>query len=108
MTHGIIKGKANMLGGEKEDIEDWRDEVVHYYSVGNMMYELYISPISYRLRKWTFLAMLLSGHGECPPLLDNSTMVGGDPAQREPYGMCIRARISRLSRCVIPSCGREP
>jgi hypothetical protein len=87
MTHGIIKGKANMLGGEKEDIEDWRDEVVHYYSVGNMMYELYISPdilspeemdVLGNVTKWA----VANAH----PLLDNSTMVGGDPAQREPYG----------------------
>jgi hypothetical protein len=87
MTHGIIKGKANMLGGEKEDIEDWRDEVVHYYSVGNMMYELYISPeilspeemdVLGNVTKWA----MANAH----PLLDNTTMVGGDPAQREPYG----------------------
>jgi hypothetical protein len=87
MTHGIIKGKANMLGGEKESIEDWRDEVVHYYSVGNMMYELYISPeilspeemdVLGNVTKWA----IANAH----PLLDNSTMVGGDPAQREPYG----------------------
>jgi hypothetical protein len=87
MTHGIIKGKANMLGGEKEDIEDWRDEVVHYYSVGNMMYELYISPeilsseemdVLGNVTKWA----IANAH----PLLDNTTMVGGDPAQREPYG----------------------
>jgi hypothetical protein len=87
MTHGIIKGKANMLGGEKESIEDWRDEVVHYYSVGNMMYELYISPeilspeemdVLGNVTKWA----MANAH----PLLDNSTMVGGDPAEREPYG----------------------
>src|ERR1035441_2624191 len=44
MTHGIIKGKYNMLGGDREFLEDFRDEVVHYYSAGNMMYELYITP----------------------------------------------------------------
>ena len=87
MTHGIIKGQANMLGGNKEQIEDFRDEVVHYYSVGNMMYELYISPdilspeemdVLGNVTKWA----MANAH----PLLDNSTMVGGDPAKREPYG----------------------
>jgi hypothetical protein len=87
MTHGIIKGQANMLGGDQEQIEDWRDEVVHYYSVGNMMYELYISPdilsgaemdVLGNTTKWA----MANAH----PLLDNSTMVLGDPAQREPYG----------------------
>ena len=87
MTHGIIKGKANMLGGEKESIEDWRDEVVHYYSVGNMMYELYISPEILSPEEMDVLGNVTKwAEANAHPLLDNSTMVGGDPAQREPYG----------------------
>jgi hypothetical protein len=87
MTHGIIKGKANMLGGEKESIEDWRDEVVHYYSVGNMMYELYISPEILSQEEMDVLGNVTKwAEANAHPLLDNSTMVGGDPAQREPYG----------------------
>jgi len=87
MTHGIIKGKANMLGGEKESIEDWRDEVVHYYSVGNMMYELYISPDILSPEEMDVLGKVTKwAESNAHPLLDNSTMVGGDPAQREPYG----------------------
>ncbi len=87
MTHGIIKGKANMLGGEKEQIEDWRDEVVHYYSVGNMMYELYISPEILSQEEMDVLGNVTKwAEANAHPLLDNSTMVGGDPAQREPYG----------------------
>src|ERR1017187_8862580 len=87
MTHGIIKGQANMLGGEKEQIEDWRDEVVHYYSVGNMMYELYISPDILTGAEMDVLGSVTKwATANAHPLLDNSTMVGGDPAQREPYG----------------------
>ena len=87
MTHGIIKGKANMLGGNKESIEDWRDEVVHYYSVGNMMYELYISPDILSPEEMDVLGNVTKwAEANAHPLLDNSTMVGGDPAQREPYG----------------------
>jgi hypothetical protein len=87
MTHGIIKGKANMLGGEKESIEDFRDEVVHYYSVGNMMYELYISPEILSPEEMDVLGNVTKwAEANAHPLLDNSTMVGGDPAQREPYG----------------------
>ena len=87
MTHGIIKGKANMLGGEKETLEDWRDEVVHYYSVGNMMYELYISPDILSSDEMDTLGNVTKwATANAHPLLDNSTMVGGDPAQREPYG----------------------
>jgi hypothetical protein len=87
MTHGIIKGKANMLGGEKEVLEDWRDEVVHYYSVGNMMYELYISPDILSPDEMDTLGNVTKwATANAHPLLDNSTMVLGDPAQREPYG----------------------
>jgi hypothetical protein len=87
MTHGIIKGKANMLGGEKESLEDWRDEVVHYYSVGNMMYELYISPEILSQDEMDVLGNVTKwAEANAHPLLDNTTMVGGDPAQREPYG----------------------
>ena len=87
MTHGIIKGKANMLGGNKEQIEDFRDEVVHYYSVGNMMYELYISPDILSAEEMDVLGNVTKwAEANAHPLLDNSTMVGGDPAKREPYG----------------------
>jgi hypothetical protein len=87
MTHGIIKGKANMLGGEKEQIEDFRDEVVHYYSVGNMMYELYISPDILSSEEMDVLGNVTKwAEVNAHPLLDNSTMVGGDPAKREAYG----------------------
>ena len=87
MTHGIIKGKANMLGGTKEAIEDWRDEVVHYYSVGNMMYELYISPDILSPEEMDTLGNVTKwAEANAHPLLDNSTMVGGDPAKREAYG----------------------
>jgi len=87
MTHGIIKGKANMLGGENEELEDWRDEVVHYYSVGNMMYELYISPDILSADEMDTLGNVTRwATANAHPLLDNSTLVLGDPAQREPYG----------------------
>jgi len=87
MTHGIIKGKYNMLGGDKEFIEDFRDEVVHYYSVGNMMYELYISPDILSAEEMDAVGNVTRwAEANAHPLLDNSTMVGGDPARREPYG----------------------
>jgi len=87
MTHGIIKGKYNMLGGNKELIDDFRDEVVHYYSVGNMMYELYISPDILSREEQDALGNTTRwAEANAHPLLDNSTMVLGDPAQREPYG----------------------
>ena len=87
MTHGIIKGKYNMLGGKQEFLDDWKDEVVHYYSVGNMMYELYISPDILSAGEMDALGNTTRwAEANAHPLLDNSTMVLGDPAKREPYG----------------------
>ena len=87
MTCGIIKGRYNMLGGNKEFIEDFRDEVVHHYSVGNMMYELYISPDILSAEEMDTLGNTTKwAIANAHPLLDNSTMVLGDPAKREPYG----------------------
>jgi hypothetical protein len=87
MTHGVIKGKYNMLGGNKETLDDWRDEVVHYFSVGNMMYELYISPDILSSGETDALGNTIRwAEANAHPLLDNSTLVLGDPAAREPYG----------------------
>jgi hypothetical protein len=87
MTHGIIKGKYNMLGGKKEFLDDWKDEVVHYFSVGNMMYEFYISPDILSPEEIEVLGNTTRwAEANAHPLLDNSTMVLGDPAGREPYG----------------------
>ena len=87
MTHGIIKGKYNMLGGDREFLDDWKDELVHYYSIGNMMYELYVSPDILSQGEMDALgAATRWAAANAHPLLDNSTMVLGDPAGREPYG----------------------
>ena len=87
MTHGIIKGRYNELGGTLETAKDWDDAVVHYFSVGNMMYELYISPDELSAAQWDALAGGIRwAEAHAHPLLDNSTFVLGDPARREPYG----------------------
>jgi hypothetical protein len=87
MTHGIIKGKYNMLGGNREFLDDFKDEVTHYYGVGNMMYEWYISPDILSPDEIEALGNTTRwAEANAHPLLDNSTMVLGDPAAREPYG----------------------
>lgn len=87
MTHGIIRGKFNLLGGERESVADWNDELVHYVSVGNMMTELYISPELLNGEEWKDLAATLHwAQANQHPLLDNTMMILGDPARREPYG----------------------
>lgn len=87
MTHGIIQGQFNMLGGKNEPLAQWDDEVVHYFSVGNMMVELYITPALLTPAEWSALAGGIRwAEANAHPLLDNATFVLGDPARREPYG----------------------
>lgn len=98
MTHGIIKGKYNMLGSDRELIDDWRDEVVHYYMVGNMMYELYISPDLLSAEEMDALGKTTKwAIANAHPLLDNSTMVLGDPAGRAPYGYVHSSREKSIA-----------
>ena len=76
-----------MLGGDRENLDDWKDELVHYYSIGNMMYELYVSPDILSPEETDALGNATRwAQANAHPLLDNSTMVLGDPAGREPYG----------------------
>ncbi len=87
MTHGIIRGRHNLLGGRAEPLGEWENEIVHYFSVGNMMYELYITPALLDRREWDALAAGIGwAEANAHPLLDNSTMVLGDPAKRQAYG----------------------
>ncbi|MBV9268193.1 MAG: alpha-galactosidase [Acidobacteriaceae bacterium] len=87
MTHGIIRGKFNLLGGTNESLSDWEDELVHYVGVGNMMVELYITPELLNSQEWDALAGTLRwAQVNQHPLLDNSKMILGDPARRDPYG----------------------
>ena len=87
MTHGIIRGKYNLLGGKNEPEREWENEIVHYFSVGNMMYELYITPSLLNRREWNALAAGIRwAEANAHPLLDNSRLVLGDPAQRQVYG----------------------
>jgi hypothetical protein len=52
-----------------------------------MMYELYISPEKLSGEEMDVLGDVTKwAEANAHPLLDNTTMVGGDPAQREPYG----------------------
>ena len=87
MTHGIIRGKYNLLGGAHEPLRQWDDAIMHYFSVGNMMYELYITPSILSRSAWSSLAAGIHwAQANADPLLANSTMVLGDPARRQVYG----------------------
>ena len=44
MTHGIIKGDLQKLGGESEPLDKFTDNAVLYFARGVAMWELYVSP----------------------------------------------------------------
>ncbi|MBL0177003.1 MAG: alpha-galactosidase [Ignavibacteria bacterium] len=86
MTHGIIKGTLEKLGGEEEPIDKFTNEVVLYLSRGVSMWELYISPDILSDAEWDALGASLRWARDRWPVLANTEMVGGDPKKREPYG----------------------
>ena len=86
MTHGIIKGKLNLLGGKDETLRNWQDNTAMYFSRGVMMWELYISPEVLSTDEWNFMASMMRWGYENENILNNSRFVGGDPYQREVYG----------------------
>ena len=86
MTHGIIKGRLQMLGGEEEPLEKFTDETVMYAARGVSMYELYVSPDLLSEGEWAAMAGALRWARDRFGLLRRTEMVGGDPRKGEPYG----------------------
>ncbi len=86
MTHGIIKGELQKLGGEAEPLDKFTDNAVLYFARGVAMYELYISPDILTKDEWDAIAFSLEWAKENFDILMNASWVGGNPAESEPYG----------------------
>ncbi len=86
MTHGIIKGELQKLGGESEPIDKFTDNAVLYFARGVAMYELYISPDILSNDEWNALAQSLKWGKDNFDILMNTEMIGGDPSKGESYG----------------------
>jgi hypothetical protein len=86
MTHGIIKGKLNLLGGDSETLRNWLDNAVMYFSRGVMLWELYISPEVLSNSEWDILAKTVKWAYKNQDILKNTRMIGGNPYEREIYG----------------------
>ncbi len=86
MTHGIIKGELQKLGGESEPIDKFTDNAVLYFARGVAMYELYISPDILSDNEWNALAQSLKWGKTNFDILMNTEMIGGDPSKSESYG----------------------
>ena len=87
MTHGIIKGDLQNLGGEKEPIDKFTNNVAFYFARGITMYELYITPDLLTENEWNSIAKSIKWAKENFDILSNHTeMIGKNPGEKLPYG----------------------
>lgn len=86
MTHGIIKGRLERLGDEKESLDKFTDDVMFYFSRGISMFELYVSPDLLNDGEWRAISQSARWARDRFPILSNTRMIGGNPRQGEPYG----------------------
>jgi len=86
MTHGIIKGHLQQLGGEAEPLDKFTDNAVLYFARGVSMWELYVSPDLLSDGEWDALAESIRWARDRFEVLSSTEMIGGDPGEREAYG----------------------
>lgn len=86
MTHGIIKGRFNLLGGSNESLDSFSDEVMMYFGRGVMMWELYVSPELLSSGEWDAIASSVRWAKANQDVLEKTKMVLGNPLKGEVYG----------------------
>jgi hypothetical protein len=86
MTHGLIKGRLNLLGGKNESLDSFTNEVMMYFGRGVMMWELYVSPDLLSDNEWNAIASSVKWAKANKEILEKTKMILGDPLKREPYG----------------------
>jgi len=86
MTHGIIKGHLQKLGGEAEPLDKFTDNALLYFARGVAMWELYISPNLLSDGEWNAIAKSIRWAEDRFDILRSTEMIGGDPGKSEAYG----------------------
>ncbi len=86
MTHGIIKGRLNLLGGKNESLDSFSNEVMMYFGRGVTMWELYVSPDLLSDGEWNAIASSIKWAKENISVLEKTKMVLGNPLKKEVYG----------------------
>lgn len=86
MTHGIIKGRLQQLGGEAEPLDKFTNNAVLYVARGVAMWELYVSPDLLSDGEWRAIVDAVDWARDRFDVLTSTAMIGGDPGAREPYG----------------------
>ena len=85
MTHGVIKGNLERLGGEDDPLDKFANDAVFYFGRGVSMYEMYISPDLLNPQEWKVLSESLAWAKNRFPVLNKTFMEGGDPTKGETY-----------------------
>ncbi len=85
---GLILGRQSEVGGLSHvSLQDWDDAVVDYVSDGGMVFQMFLTPGMLKPEEWSALGHSLKWFGaNAHPILDNTTMVLGNPLKRQPYG----------------------
>ena len=86
MTHGIIKGRLNFLGGRNESLDSFSNEVMMYFGRGVMMWELYVSPDLLSDDEWNAIASSVKWAKANKEILEKTKMILGNPLKKEVYG----------------------
>jgi hypothetical protein len=86
MTHGIIKGNLQKLGGEAEPLDKFTDNAILYFARGVSMWELYVSPDLLTDGEWNALAKSIRWAKDRFEVLRSTEMIGGDPGESLAYG----------------------
>jgi hypothetical protein len=86
MTHGIIKGNLQKLGGEAEPLDKFTDNALLYFARGVSMWELYVSPDLLTDGEWNALAKSIRWARDRFEVLRSTEMIGGDPGESLAYG----------------------
>ncbi len=85
MTHGIIKGQLQKLGGEQEPLDKFTNNALLYFARGVSMWELYISPDILSDAEWNAIARSLKWAKQNFDILKHTSLLGGNPAKGEAY-----------------------
>jgi len=86
MTHGIIHGRYQPLGGPDETLREFADNVMMYYGRGVQLMEWYITPDMMTADRWDVLGRATRWAIQNRDVLEPSVFVGGDPAAGKPHG----------------------
>jgi hypothetical protein len=86
MTHGIIKGHLQKLGGEAEPLDKFTDNAVLYFARGVAMWELYVSPNLLTAEEWNAIVASIAWARDRFDTLMSTERVGGDPRETDAYG----------------------